>query len=150
MSLTGDFRTLQRTVEQLAAMKDAVPETAKAAASAIQPIIDAHAAAGTGPYGQAWAPLKASTIRVVGSHPPLNGLNRVAKTRARSSGEIIASVTRKVPRFHQVGRKASAKTGFMPARPFIPPNAGAIPDDWLSAIETSANDAMAKRAAELR
>lgn len=144
-SFKGDLGKLGELAAKLRGLGEAIPEAAAAVVPKLQSEIDRAAAAGRDPYGRPFEPLKGSTVARVGGHTPLTGLGEPAKVVATMTG-VRASVTRRVPRYHQRGRKASAKHGFMPQRPLVPTNENdPLPANWGRALEEVLEETIGKK-----
>lgn len=132
LSVKGDFAELRAFAEKLKGMKKVVPQLAKEAAPQIEAKINDAARAGLDPYGDGFEPRNdggAAYASVSGSY---------ARARARGL-QLVASVTRKIPRYMNRGRSAEAKGGFMPARLLVPESdAAPVPETWTEVLEETA------------
>ena len=139
--IRGDFAKLAKIGKRLAELEGVVPDTAKAAAAELVPVINAQIASGRGPDGHAWAPKKDGGTA-------LEGMTNAVRVKATPTS-IVADVTRRVPRYHQRGRSSGSRGGFMPARPFIPKPSDPIPREWEQAIAAGAERAFTDRTKEI-
>jgi hypothetical protein len=140
VTLTGDFGELAAFAKKLATLGKAVSATAKAAAPKIAAEIASATAAGSDAFGAAFAP------RNDGGAAFASMSGAPAKVSARGT-TIFARVTRKIPRFMNRGRSASARGGFMPPRPIVPDESSDVPPAWVEVLEDSAERAIAERMA---
>lgn len=131
--IRGDFAELKGFAKKLEGLGKAVPKLAKDVAPALQDEINASARAGEDPYGGTLAP------RNDGGQAFASVGGMFARVRARGA-QIVASVTRRIPRFMNRGRSAGAKGGFMPPRPLIPDEQGAIPPAWEAILEGASRE----------
>lgn len=123
------FRALADRLGELAQVPS---RAAKDAATRISSLVAREFETGTDPYGAAWKPLAASTIRRKGHDTILVDTGKLALgTGAKPSGGAgieLASVD--YGQYHQSG------TSRMPRRPIFPDRAE-LPKDWQEAIEAA-------------
>lgn len=155
--LHGNFVELQNAVLKLRKLKQAGPKLAQAAAPKLRAEVMREFAQGRDPYGKAWKPLAAATLRKHGP-PPLT------HTGAMKSGIVsramASAIKLSVPHpgfLHQYGwrRRLSSPRPVMgyiggerrtiamqthgtggPARPILP-SKGRMPSAWKDAVKAA-------------
>jgi len=133
---------LARTLSQIGRLEQSVAKLAEIprkiaedVAPEINRLIQKQFSEGKDPYGRAWAPLKASTLKTGRKPPPLTDTRKmrdgtkVYVIRANYAGLRIV-VGEPYGYFHQVGTKN------MKARPILPQYG--IPAAWKRALDESA------------
>lgn len=127
-------------VSTLAELEDIPSRIASEVSDGINDLIADQFAAGTDPYGAAWAPLLPSTVkRKRGDRRILRRTDTLSsETRAKpSAGAGVEIDSIDVGQFHQVG------TVNMTDRKVLP-DSGELPESWQEVIETAAEKAFRK------
>ncbi len=129
--LEGDFAGLAAVIGELEGMADLVGDICVESSAEIEQAIDSQFTLGTDPYGKAWAPLKASTLkRHPHRHdPPLTDTGAMrSSVTVQATMDFIGVTIADPAGYHQDG------TDHMVSRPIIPSDARGIPPAWEAAI----------------
>lgn len=134
MPVTGDFAKIAKLKASLQrALK--VPQAAAIAfAPELRGFLQAEFSTGTDPFGDAWKPLKAITIRKGRTPPPMT-----------ASGAAAAGVAVSAAGTKDRGKLAGYLKYHLNSRPVLPLRGETWPDKWLQAIKAAA----AKKMTEL-
>lgn len=136
MSLTGPIGGLANLAHQIAGLAKLPRAVVGRVAYAIRGELEHEFRAGVDPYGNAWAPLAASTVRRGRTPPPLTdkGVMRAA-TRVDPVQDGVVITVPNPATFHQTGWSHG------PARPIVP--TGDMPPSWGAAIDGAAQAELA-------
>lgn len=133
----AELGRLQSMLADLAAVPRKVAEQA---APRIDRLLQAQFRTGRDPYGNAWAALKASTLKTGRRPPPLTGFTRQLRTGTKATAArsgIRIEVGARYGFFHQAGFRVG-KTRVPPRR--ILPQYG-MPREWSAVLTRSAKEA---------
>lgn len=130
MPLLGDFSRIGGLQRSLSALASVPSRAAGPASASINALLRQEYAQGTDPYGRAWAPLAASTLRRGRRPPPLTATGRMRDgTLANPLRGSGVSVVLPFPGVIHMGGSSRG----LPARPPLP-RGGQLPRAWRDAV----------------